>query len=60
MSEIAVKDFGFWGFLRVKLITKVDKKNNSNQKKDDYLFKINYDKSDEYHPNEYVFDIEFE
>ena len=42
-------------------MTKVDKKNITQIKKnDDYLFPINYDDSDEYHPDEYFFDIEFE
>ena len=42
-------------------MTKVDKKNITQIKKnDDYLFQINYDDSDEYHPDEYFFDIEFE
>ena len=50
-----------WFFCVLSLITKIDKKYNSNQKKMIiYLFKINYDKSDECHPDEYFFDIEIE
>ena len=42
-------------------MTKADKKNTTKMTtKDDYLFKINCECSDEYHPEEYFFEIEFE